>query len=190
MASNLALNIILSASLNQLWSMVNTQQLVVLMPLWNIRLPANAALFFGFIMTIASFDLLPTDTFYNEYFPNMAPTSAINANFQALGFGNMFFCYNIGSLILSFLAFPVLALFTLILKPMRRFKCCDWLYLKITTTIFWNSTVKTISQSYTVIVMCVGINSLNVSAKSLISFRSPLPVQVRSSVHLSHFFSV
>ena len=171
MASNLALNIILSASLQQLWSMVNTQQLVVLMPLWNIRLPANAALFFSFIMTIASFDLVPTDTFYDEYFPKMAQTSAINTNFQTLGFSNMYFCYNIGSLILSFLAFPILALVTLILKPMRRFKCCDWLYLKITTTIFWNSTVKTISQSYTVIVMCVGINSLNVSAKSLISFR-------------------
>ena len=74
LVSNLALNIVLSASLQQLWSMVNTQQLVVLMPLWSIKLPANAAMFFGFIMTIAAFDILPTDTFYNNYFPGMAPT--------------------------------------------------------------------------------------------------------------------
>jgi hypothetical protein len=74
LASNLVLNIVLSASLQQLWSMVNTQQLVVLMPLWNIKLPANAAMFFGFIMTIAAFDILPTDTFYDTYFPGMAPT--------------------------------------------------------------------------------------------------------------------
>jgi len=159
--------------------MVNTQQLVVLMPLWNIRLPANAAMFFGFIMTIASFDLLPTDTFYNEYFPNMAPTTAINSNFQAIGFSSMYFNYNIGSLILSFLAFPVLALVALILNPLRRFKCCNWLYLKITSTIYWNSTIKTISQSYTVIVMCVGINTLNVSAQALIPFSLPLPAPVR-----------
>jgi hypothetical protein len=140
------------------------------MPLWKIRLPANAAMFFGFIMTIASFDLLPTDAFYNEYFPSMAPTTAINANFQAIGFSSMYFNYNIGSMIISFLAFPVLALTTLILKPLRKFKCCNWLYLQIASRIYWNTTIKTISQSYTVIVMCVVINTLNVSARPLISF--------------------
>jgi hypothetical protein len=139
------------------------------MPLWNIKLPANAAMFFGFIMTIASFDLLPTDTFYNQYFASMAPTTAINENFQAIGFSSMYFNYNIGSMIISFLAFPVLALVSLIIKPLRRFKCCDWLYLQITGRIYWNSTIKTISSSYTVIVMCVCINTLNVSDQPLIS---------------------
>jgi hypothetical protein len=46
----MALNIILSASLQQLWSMINTQQIIVLMPLFSINLPPNAAVFFGFIM--------------------------------------------------------------------------------------------------------------------------------------------
>ena len=150
------------------------------MPLWNVKLPANAAMFFGFIMTIASFDLLPTDTFYNEYFPSMAPTTAINANFQAIGFNSMYFNYNIGSLIISFLAFPVLALVTLILKPLRRFKCCNWLYLQIAGRIYWNSTIKTISSSYTVIVMCVCINTLNVSDHTLILFSLPLRALVKS----------
>jgi hypothetical protein len=115
------------------------------MPLWNIKLPANAAMFFGFIMTIASFDLLPTDSFYNEYFSGMAPTTAINVNFQAIGFSSMYFSYNIGSLILSFLAFPVLAFTALLLKPLRKFKCCNWIYLQITNRIFWNSTITTIT---------------------------------------------
>jgi len=34
-----------------------------------------------FIMTIAAFDILPTDTFYDTYFPGMTPTQGINANF-------------------------------------------------------------------------------------------------------------
>jgi len=92
-------------------------------------LPANAALFFGYIMTIASFDLLPTDSFYDKYFPNMTPTTAINANFETIGFSSMYFNYNIGSLIISFLAFPALALLALILKPLLMLKWCDWLYL-------------------------------------------------------------
>jgi len=80
-------------------------------------------------MTIASFDLLPTDTFYDKYFSDMAPTTAINANFETIGFKSMYFNYNIGSLIIYFLAFPALAFVALILKPLRMLKWCDWLYL-------------------------------------------------------------
>jgi len=28
------------------------------MPLWNVNLPSNAALFYGFVMQIASFDII------------------------------------------------------------------------------------------------------------------------------------
>ena len=99
------------------------------MPLWSIKLPANAAMFYGFIMTIAAFDILPTEAFYNTYFPDMAPTQAINANFEAIGFSSMYFNYNIGSMIISYLALPVLALLAAILKPLRKFRSCNWLYL-------------------------------------------------------------
>ena len=42
MAGNIVLNVFLSASLQQLWSMVNTQQIIVLMPLFDVEMPANA----------------------------------------------------------------------------------------------------------------------------------------------------
>ena len=58
---------VLSAGLSQLWSMINTQQLIVMLPLFNQQIPANAGMFFGFLMNIASFDLLPTDLFYDAY---------------------------------------------------------------------------------------------------------------------------
>ena len=38
------------------------------MPLFTVNLPPNAGYFFGFIKAIASFDILPTDKFYNDYF--------------------------------------------------------------------------------------------------------------------------
>jgi len=44
----------------------------------------------------------------------------------------MYFNYNVGSMIISYLAFPVLALLAAILKPLRKFKLLNWLYLKIT----------------------------------------------------------
>jgi hypothetical protein len=53
-----------------------------MMPLFKQNLPANAGMFFGFIMNLASFNLLPTDRFYNAYFNMKAyDLGAINANF-------------------------------------------------------------------------------------------------------------
>jgi hypothetical protein len=61
------LNFFLTAALSQLWALINTQQIIVMMPLFNVNLPANAAECFGFIMTLASFNLLPMNIFYNAY---------------------------------------------------------------------------------------------------------------------------
>ena len=43
---NFALNLTLSASLNQLWAMINTQQLIVLLPLMQVALPTGTAIFY------------------------------------------------------------------------------------------------------------------------------------------------
>jgi hypothetical protein len=34
-------------------------------------MPANAEIFFGFVMQLAAFNLLPTDLFYDTYFSEM-----------------------------------------------------------------------------------------------------------------------
>ena len=59
--SNFLLNIGMSASLNQLWGMINGLQIMSHMPLCNIKFPANAELFNGFIIEIALFDILPSE---------------------------------------------------------------------------------------------------------------------------------
>ena len=65
MAGNTVVNLLMSAALNQLFSMVEAQQIIILMALFNIRMPANAAMFFGFMMQIASFDFIPMDLLYD-----------------------------------------------------------------------------------------------------------------------------
>ena len=48
-------------------------------------MPANAALVYGFVMKIASFDLLPTDTFYDTYFRfSEKDSGAVNSNFESV----------------------------------------------------------------------------------------------------------
>ena len=52
------LQLLIGASLNQLWALINTQQLIVLMPLFKTNIPANAGMFFNQIMEIAAFDII------------------------------------------------------------------------------------------------------------------------------------
>ena len=61
MISNFALNIALSGSLNLLWGLLNTLQLLSHVPLLKINFPANAKTLFVMINEIASFNILPLD---------------------------------------------------------------------------------------------------------------------------------
>lgn len=45
-------------------------------------MPANAAMFYNFLMTIASFDLIPLQNLYEDWFPDLPPTDGLNANFD------------------------------------------------------------------------------------------------------------
>lgn len=62
--TNALSNIFLQASLNQVWGMINNLQMVVNYPMINIQFPGNAFGLFNSLIMIASFDFLPTDSFY------------------------------------------------------------------------------------------------------------------------------
>jgi len=80
----------LSASLNHLLSMLNAQQIVVLIPTFKVTPPPNAADYFNFIMVIASFDLIPTEPIY-DYLLSVDELGALTDNFEAVGFESHFF---------------------------------------------------------------------------------------------------
>ena len=68
MYGNLAINIVMSASLQMLWGMVNVMQLVVKFPIMNITFPQNAGTFYTLINDVANFDIIPTDTIKKKIF--------------------------------------------------------------------------------------------------------------------------
>lgn len=65
LASNFVLNLALAGSLNQLWSLIRSQQLIILLPLFNVILPANAGMVFNMLMQIAAFDPYETGDMLN-----------------------------------------------------------------------------------------------------------------------------
>ena len=62
MYSSFAINIIMAASFQLLWGMLNVIQLIINMPLLNVDFPSNTVFFYNFLMTMAQFNILPSNT--------------------------------------------------------------------------------------------------------------------------------
>jgi hypothetical protein len=142
MAGNFVMNVILSASLQQLWSMINTQQIIVLMPLFSSQMPANAQIFYGFIMNLASFNILPMDAFYEKYLPAPSWDKPLDDMFNNLGFQSTFFLNNMGSMVLGLAMVPLLSFVLLVLKPLSKYSHrISTLKSKIHSALFWSQQI-------------------------------------------------
>ena len=87
MSSNFAVNIALSASLNQVWSMLNSQQVSVNAPLYKrVKFPANAVIVNQALMQIANFDLINTADWIDPYIYDLPEGDAYNINFEQCGY--------------------------------------------------------------------------------------------------------
>mmetsp|Transcript_42755 Transcript_42755/g.41107 ORF Transcript_42755/g.41107 Transcript_42755/m.41107 type:complete len:105 (-) Transcript_42755:753-1067(-) len=77
---NAVLNIFLSSSLSFLWGMINALQIIVNIPLFTISFPANAKMFYSFIVGIATFDVIPMEAIQEKFF-SFTETEAKNQQF-------------------------------------------------------------------------------------------------------------
>lgn len=156
MASNFVLNIIISASLNQLWAMINTQQLMIMMPLFQITMPANAGLFFRSLMEIAAFDFYDFSDFVHDLF-QVEPKETTDLNFEAIGFESKYFLVNIGSLAVIFLVYVSCMPFVSQYRRCQRGRCKK-ICKRMNRSVFWGTLITLINESYIWIVVCVLIN--------------------------------
>lgn len=173
MAGNFILNFFLSAGMNQMLSLIETQQILLVSPLFMLTLPANAAIFFKFVMEIAAFDLLPMEILYEDVFGWEDTTDAINTNFEDEGFDSSLFLFNVGSiLILCLVWLPLLlthvccSCFTRIFCCGRQDKCFPDRRYKLRNLVFWTHPVMTLYESFFVICLCTFINLKHVTQNS------------------------
>ncbi len=120
-ASTLILNLILAASLNQLLTVVNILQLLELIALVNLAMPANVGMFLGFIMQIATFEIMPTLDWYTDWFSDTEKQSddPLYDNLQLVGLSSRLFTINMGSLLFVIGFWPILAILHCLFKPCR-----------------------------------------------------------------------
>jgi len=67
-AGSVIFSLFFSLSLNILWGMVHTLQYIVHLPILNVRYPGNIGLLQSDFMSIAQFDLIETQGFYEGLF--------------------------------------------------------------------------------------------------------------------------
>ena len=96
LGSSFVINIVLAASLSQLWSMLNGLQLAVHLPLFELAFPANANLTILFIIKVANFDLVPPEIFLTVFtFPE--DEEPFNDAFDSTGYSSMYPVENLGT---------------------------------------------------------------------------------------------
>ena len=114
-------NLAFSVSMYLLWSMINTMQIIVHLPLIAIQMPTNSQQLTQFLVKVVSFDILPFDRinqlvfdFRSEFKINMTKLRQ-----KAAGFENTNFIQNSGPFFWLFITWIVLAVIAGVLKLLK-----------------------------------------------------------------------
>jgi hypothetical protein len=126
-------------------------------------------------MNLAAFDLMPTQTFYDTYLPSPPTDGPMNDNFNALGFGSMYFLNNLGSMIVGLLSLPILMAVLFVIKFFKsRNKRIEKIYKALNEVMFWEHPITLTNETFWIVCLSTFVNSTIVSTKALIFFRSLL----------------
>lgn len=151
--SNFILSLLVSASLQYLWGMISAQQIVVLLPLFNVQIPANTYLFFEQLMMIAAFDLIPTDSIYERLSPSAG--DAISSAFEQLGFEHHLIMNNFGTLGLTFAFLPILYAFYMLVSLFKhQAKACLRYRESLRNKLFYGYLIRLIMESFVIGMIC------------------------------------
>jgi len=146
------LNILLAGSLSTLLNQIRYLQIVVHMTLVRLKVPANAAIYFGALLQVAAFDFVPTDNAYTKLFD--IDDTPISPNFNTLGYETLQFLYNAGSLsLIIFLFLPYLmCIYSCNLLPVKRIRKFTHKQKK---KVFFNGILTFLEESYMILCVCV-----------------------------------
>jgi len=156
MAANFVVTILLGAALNELLGTVNTYQLLVMMPLLTVSLPANAGRFFAEVMRIAAFEVFDTKPYLDRIF-RLEPADPFNADFEALGLESIYILHNMGTLLLAFVYYVIVAVFSQLCRRSSHYKI-NKVGNKLHKELVWGSLITLVTESYSMLTISCMIN--------------------------------
>lgn len=159
LAGNAVMNIFLQGSLNQVWGMINNLQTIIHAPLINIQFPGNAFMLYEVMITVATFDILPSDVFLPAMFPNLDQEEAFSDKFERLGYETQYIIMNMGTMFLVFcLNSLLLFVYCLLWLCNSRFKVARVLSRKISRVMFFRWQIIFIQEAYLDLFLAASIN--------------------------------
>ena len=164
MGGNLILNIILAASLNQLWSMLNGLQLSTHMQLFNLKFPANASFLLNFLVTVATFDVMPIETIW--FFFDFPEQGSYSLSFQSSGYEYIYLIENMGTCFFLVQIYITQCVLVLLLWLLIKYAGCHKLLTpqtKLRKGLFWSVPLRFIFEAYLELVICVTIGLMNLT---------------------------
>jgi hypothetical protein len=131
---SLASNFFLSGTLGFLWGMIHALQIIVHLPMINVRFPANVSMFFCKLLTIANFKVINVDSLIDKLNQYIGVQSEFtNENFAENGFGSNSIPKNLGIVSIVTIVLSVVAgLLVIAHKLLEKCKCGHFIL-----RIFW-----------------------------------------------------
>ena len=119
---NLGLQIFMSVSMQLLWGMVNTLQLVIHMNMLSVMIPANVQFFLSFVVNIVNFKIVPTKDIINSLLglKDKMKKSDVYPEFQQTGYESSNMAQNLGLLLLAIIGLVVVVGLVLLLRLLAK----------------------------------------------------------------------
>jgi hypothetical protein len=148
-AATMVANLAMSVSLQLHWALLNVMQLLLIMPLINVNFPVNAATFYGYLIDIANFDILPIESINQAIYKFSDNEVEMPSNFEELGYETTIFINNLGSMLFFIKGFIIMSFLTLMLGLCKNwFSFVEKIQKWLASFLFYNFILRLILESY------------------------------------------
>jgi len=128
-------------------------------PLINVQFPANAFLLYDVMISVATFDILPTDDIFPTFFPSLPEDDAFSEKFDRLQIGSRYLVMNMGTMLMIFCFYLSLYFVYPCVKFCRNdAKCASKLTKKLKGMIFWNHSILFLQEGLFDILLAGAVN--------------------------------
>ena len=141
--------------------MIEGLQVIVHLPLFDLKSPGNINSFNVVFVELANFNILDTEDLTNEisYYPE---EDAFSLNFENAGYDGNILVPLLGTLF--YLAFGILALYVVdfLLKQLaKKFPKIEKVRRRLNDFLYWNGSIRFFTEAYTELTLCALLNLKN-----------------------------
>ena len=140
----------MKASLNQVWSMINSQQVSVHSPMFErAKFPANTVAVNQFLITIATFDLIDTESWLDGFVFYLPEGDPYSLGFDQCGYGSTVLIQNISIIVWTWVVTTLVffAYFPILLISRYCGKLTN-VKNKLAAFLFWNGLLRSFMEFF------------------------------------------